>query len=91
VYYGGSPPSAELSKIRAPVLGLYGGNDQRVNASIPAADSTMKSLGKTYDVNVFEGAAHGFLRQQATPAANLEATKKAWPMTIAFFKKHLGA
>jgi carboxymethylenebutenolidase len=93
VYYGTSPPSGELSKIRAPVLGLYAGDDQRVNASIPAADSTMRSLGKTYEINIFEGARHAFLRQQLppAPAANLEATKKAWPLTVAFFKKHLGA
>lgn len=97
VYYGSSPASAELANVKVPVLGLYGGNDQRVNATIPAADSTMKALGKVYEVHIFEGAGHGFLRQQDLPQgqnpanpANLTATQQAWPLTIGFFRKHLG-
>jgi len=91
VYYGTSPASASLSSVKAPVLGLYGGNDARVNATIPPADSTMKALGKTYSPNIFEGAGHGFLRQQSGQnGANLTATQKAWPQTIAWFRKYLG-
>jgi carboxymethylenebutenolidase len=63
-----------------------------VNATIPAADSTMKALGKSYEHHEFPGAGHGFLRQQSgMNGANLEATRKAWPMTVAFFRKHLGS
>jgi len=98
VYYGTSPASAELVNVKAPVLGLYGGNDERVDATIPAADSTMKALGKFYEPHVFAGAGHGFLRAQDLPQgnnagnpANLTATQQAWPLTIAFFKKYLGA
>ena len=98
VYYGTSPASAELANVKVPVLGLYGGSDQRVNATIPAADSTMKALGKVYEVHVFDGAGHGFLRQQDVAQgqnppnpANLTATREAWPLTVAFFRKHLGS
>ena len=91
VYYGTSPASASLSSVKAPVLGLYGGNDARVDATIPPADSTMKALGKTYSPNIFEGAGHGFLRQQSGQnGANLAATQKAWPQTITWFRKYLG-
>lgn len=91
VYYGTSPASDKLSSVRAPVLGLYGGDDARVNATIPAADSTMKALGRSYEHHEFAGAGHGFLRQQSgMNGANLEATRQAWPMTVAFFRKHLG-
>lgn len=90
VYYG-SPPSAELmAGIRAPVLGLYGGNDARINATIPATDSAMKRLGKSYEYHIFEGAGHGFLRGQDSNPANLAASQQAWPRTIAFFKARLG-
>jgi carboxymethylenebutenolidase len=92
VYYGGSPNSAQLGPIKAPVLGLYGGQDPRVNASIPPADSTMKALGKTFEPHIFDGAGHGFLRQQdGLEGKNMEATKQAWPLTVAWFRKHLGA
>ncbi|HEX6574589.1 MAG TPA: dienelactone hydrolase family protein [Gemmatimonadaceae bacterium] len=92
VFYGTSPASEGLTSVKAPVLGLYGGNDARVNATIPAADSTMKALGKTYEKHIYEGAGHGFLRQQGGQAgANLTAAQQAWPATIAWFRRYLGA
>ncbi len=90
VYYGSSPDTTMLAQIDAPVLGLYGGNDERVNATIPAAQRTLDALGKTYDVHIFDGAGHGFLRQQSgQEGANMAATREAWPLTIAFFREHL--
>lgn len=90
VYYGSSPRTADLARINAPVLGLYGGNDARVNATIAPADSAMSALGKSFEYDIFEGAGHGFLRQQdGAEGANLRATRSAWPRTIAFFREHL--
>ncbi|MDQ8153190.1 MAG: dienelactone hydrolase family protein [Gemmatimonadota bacterium] len=88
VYYGTSAARDSMPKIQAPVLGLYGGNDARVNATIGWADSTMKTLNKSYTFSIFEGAGHGFLRAQDQPL-NLEAAKKAWPQTLAFFRDNL--
>ncbi|HEX2077733.1 MAG TPA: dienelactone hydrolase family protein [Longimicrobium sp.] len=90
VYYGTSPASDQLGRVRAPVLGLYGENDARVNATVPPADSTMRALGKVYEHETYPGAGHGFLRQQdGQDGANLAATQAAWPRTIAFFRRHL--
>ena len=94
VYYGGTPGGADFAAIRAPVLGLYGGDDNRVNATIPVAASGMRAVGKSYESHVFPGAGHGFLRAQsdsARRAANSEASAEAWPLTIAFFRQHLGS
>jgi len=91
VYYGTSPRPARLASVRAPVLGLYGSDDARVNATVPAADSAMKALGKTYRAIFYEGAGHGFLRQQdGREGKNLAAARAAWPETIAWFRTHLG-
>ena len=91
VYYGGSPDAEALARIEAPVLGLYGGDDERVNATIAPADQEMKRLGKRYEYEIYEGAGHGFLRQQSgREGANMRATEQAWPRTIAFFKAELG-
>jgi carboxymethylenebutenolidase len=91
VYYGTSPDSAALGGIAAPVLGHYGGDDARVNATIPAAEAEMRRLGKTYEPHVYEGAGHGFLRQQeGREGANLKATRESWPRTVAFLRKLLG-
>ncbi|HEX7090748.1 MAG TPA: dienelactone hydrolase family protein [Longimicrobiales bacterium] len=90
VYYGTSPDPAELGAVRAPVLGLYGGKDARVNATVPPADSAMKALGKTFEYSIFPGAGHGFLRQQdGQGGANLAAAREAWPKTVQWFRQHL--
>ncbi len=91
VYYGTSPSNADLASVRAPVLGLYGEMDARVNATIAPADSTLKALGRSYDWQMYAGAGHGFLRgQEGMNGANLAAAKLAWPKTVGFFRKHLG-
>ena len=91
VYYGTSPATPTLANVKVPVLGLYGGEDARVGATVPPADSAMKALGKRFEPHTFAGAGHGFLRQQdGQNGANLAAARQAWPMTIAFFRSTLG-
>ena len=91
VYYGGSPDTADLARVKVPVLGLYAGDDQRVNATVPRTDTVMRRLGKPYEIHFFEGAGHGFLRQQeGRNGANQAASDKAWPLTISFFRRTLG-
>ena len=91
VYYGTSPSEpASFARIAAPILGLYGGDDARVNATIPAAETEMKKLGKRYTAHVYDGAGHGFLRQQTgRDGANMKASEKAWAATLAFFRETL--
>ena len=91
VFYGGPPSVEAMERITAPVLGLYGGNDARINATIPATDSAMKRVGKFYEYQVFEGAGHGFLRAQDASEPNAAASLQAWPRTVAFLRGKLGA
>ena len=90
VYYGTAPPDlSTLATVKAPVLGLYGGNDARVDTTIEATAAKMKELGKVYEPHVFDGAGHGFLRaQDAQDGANSRAARQAWSMTIAFLRKY---
>jgi carboxymethylenebutenolidase len=90
VYYGTAPETADLARIKAPVLGHYGGDDARVDATIAPAEAEMKRLGKTFEPHVYDGAGHGFLRAQSgRDGANLRATQAAWPRTIAFLRDRL--
>jgi carboxymethylenebutenolidase len=91
VYYGTSPEAADLARIKAPVLGLYGSDDERVNATVGPAEAEMKKLGKaTFEPHTYEGAGHGFLRaQEGREMANFKATQQAWPRTLAFLREHL--
>ncbi len=90
VYYGTSPGDTDAyAQINAAVLGLYGGDDARVNATIPTAEGEMARLGKTYEPNIYEGAGHGFLRaQEDRDGGNMMATEQAWPRTVEFLRQH---
>jgi carboxymethylenebutenolidase len=91
VYYGTSPADSLLPQVKVPVLGLYGGEDARVGATVPPAQAAMQALGKTFEPHTFAGAGHGFLRQQdGQNGANLAAAREAWPLTVGFFRTHLG-
>jgi carboxymethylenebutenolidase len=91
VFYGVSPSEpAAYARIGAPVLGNYAGDDARVDATIPTAETEMKKLGKSYTAKVYPGAGHGFLRQQTgRDGANLKAAGEAWPATLALFRDRL--
>ncbi len=92
VYYGSSPRTESLGSVKAPILGLYGGNDARVNTTIAPAAEALKAAGKSFEAITYDGAAHGFLRQQSgQDGANLKASQMAWPRTIEFFRQKLGA
>ena len=78
VFYGTGPDSAEaIAKIKCPVYGFYGGNDARVDQTIPKSQELMKAAGKTYEPVVYEGAGHGFMRAGEDPGDKVEANKKA--------------
>lgn len=101
VFYGsapasadGTPDSAALTKIAAPVYGFYAGNDARINATLPKTIDALKQLNKKYDPVTYEGAGHGFMRagdapEPTAPAAtgNREADDKA----TADYQKNLAA
>ena len=90
VFYGTSPEAGDLTRVKATVLGHYGGDDARVNATVGPAEAEMKKLGKTYEAHTYEGAGHGFLRaQDGREGANLKATQKAWPRTLEVLRENL--
>ena len=46
VYYGSAPDAPALANVKAPVLGLYGGDDARVNATIEPACGGAEEAGQ---------------------------------------------
>lgn len=97
VFYGSLPgatadsvPEDRIARINAPVLGLYAGNDARINATLPPTIAAMMKLNKTYEYHTFEGAGHGFTsRQDGAGGANLRAATQAWPLALSFLQRHL--
>jgi carboxymethylenebutenolidase len=91
VYYGTSPRDPRsFQELKVPVLGLYGENDNRVTSTVEATAEAMETAGKEFTQHVYEGAGHGFLRQQGgQDGANRRAAEAAWKETITFLKKQL--
>jgi carboxymethylenebutenolidase len=91
VFYGPPPAKEAMSRIKAPVYGFYGGNDARINATIPDTTAAMKAAGKTYDPVTYDGAGHGFMRAGETPddpnPANKTAREQAWQRWKALLAK----
>lgn len=78
VFYGTAPENADdLKKIKIPVYGFYGGNDNRVNATIEKTQAVMKEAGLTYEYEIYDGAGHAFMRSGAASDGD-EANKKAY-------------
>jgi carboxymethylenebutenolidase len=89
ILYYGAPPKSGLDKITAPILGCYGGDDGRITATVEPTKRLMSELKKSYAPMIFDGAGHGFLRQQNAKPANAKAAREAWDETIKFLKKNL--
>jgi carboxymethylenebutenolidase len=91
VFYGTGPENKEaIARIQAPVYGFYGGNDARVNATIPGTVELMRGAGKKYEPVTYEGAGHGFMRSGEEPdaqPADRKAREEGWARWVALMKK----
>ncbi len=94
VFYGTAPKKREdISRIKCPVFGFYGGNDGRVNATLPETTDLMKEAGKTFEPVIYDGAGHAFMRLGETSAgteANRKARQEAWNRWKSLLKKIRG-
>jgi carboxymethylenebutenolidase len=92
VFYGAPPAPPDMSRIACPVYGFYGGDDNRITSTVPKTTERMKTAGKTYEPETYEGAGHGFMRAGADPtstASNKVANKKAHDEAWARWKELL--
>jgi len=87
VFYGTAP--SDVTPITAPVYGFYGGNDARVDATIPATTEAMKAAGKVYEPVTYDGAGHGFMRAGEDPTNNNPGNKTAREQGLARLVKLL--
>jgi carboxymethylenebutenolidase len=87
-FYGAAAPTADVPKIRAPLLIQLAENDPRINAMYPAFQEALKAAEVAHEVHTYPGTQHGF-HNNSTPRYNEAAAKLAWERTVAHFRKHL--
>lgn len=79
----------QADKIQAPMMFMYGTEDQLIAADehqrVALAMSTAK---KSYAINVFAGAPHGFDSDRRANY-NAAAAEEAWDRTLQFFDRHV--
>jgi carboxymethylenebutenolidase len=87
-FYGSSPNTADVARIRCPIMVQAAETDERINASWPAYEEALKAAGVTYERHLYPGTQHGF-NNDTTPRYDAEAAKLAWERTVAFFNRHV--
>ncbi|UCF88961.1 MAG: dienelactone hydrolase family protein [bacterium] len=91
VFYGTGPEDAgAYGRITAPVYGFYGGDDARVNQTVPASAEEMKKAGKTYETVTYDGAGHAFMRtgeDESPKEANKKAMEQSWVRWLGILEK----
>ena len=83
-FYGPFPEGANLKGIKADVLGVYGGLDERVNATRDAARAALKAANLDYQIVTFTEAGHAFFNETGA-RFNAPASEEAWHRVLNLF------
>jgi carboxymethylenebutenolidase len=89
-FYGTAPPLDAVPNIQAAVLGIYAGEDTRVNATIPDLVAALTAAGKTFEIEVYPGVQHAFFNDTGD-RYNADAARAAWQRTLGWFNTYLNA
>jgi len=87
-FYGSQPAPEDVPKIKAAMLIHYAGDDQRINAGIPAFEEALKKAGVEHTIHMYEGAGHAFMNDTGQ-RYHKEAADLAWKRTVDFLKAKL--
>jgi carboxymethylenebutenolidase len=91
IYYGRLVTEPEeLSKIKWPVLGIFGNQDQSIPVeTVQKFEEALNVNGITNEIYIYEGIGHAFANPSGDNYAPQE-TQDAWEKTVSFLKEHLG-
>jgi carboxymethylenebutenolidase len=83
-FYGPFPEGGDLRGTRAAVLGVYGGDDERVNATQPAAKAALEAARLEHELLTFTLAGHAFFNDTGM-RFNPHAATEAWRRVLNWF------
>ncbi|MGH9772439.1 MAG: dienelactone hydrolase family protein [Candidatus Acidiferrales bacterium] len=86
VNYGSLPTEpADIQKINARVLGIFGSLDRGIPPDqVRAFEKSMRTVKKQIDIKIYDGAAHAFENPANKSGYRPEATDDAWLRTLTF-------
>ncbi len=90
-FYGSPLTPEQATQVKAPVLGLYGAQDQGIPISgVRAMQAALDQAGIKNEFHIYEGVGHAFFND-TRPSYNPEAAADAWVRTLAWLRDHLAA
>lgn len=84
IYYGASPDMSAMESLHCPLIGFYGGLDERINATVPAFEEFLRGAGRRFEAHVYPGAPHAFFND-TRPSYRVDAARDAWARTLKLF------
>jgi carboxymethylenebutenolidase len=90
VFYGNAPTEdSQFASITKPVYGFYAENDARINSELERVETSMKSLGKLFEYEIYAGSGHAYMRSGDDPngsEANVAARNDSWKRLLELLK-----
>ena len=87
--FGVDGPLERAGEIRAPLLGLFGGDDQAIPVEqVEDFDRRLTAAGLDHEIHVYPGAPHSFFDRRFEDYA--EACDDAWRRMLGFLQRHMG-
>jgi carboxymethylenebutenolidase len=85
---GAKSPLDVARELKAPVIGLYGGQDHGIPlAQVEQMREALRQAGKPSEIHVYPEAGHAF-NADYRPSYNEAAAKDAWGKMLAWFRKY---
>ena len=88
-FYGPAPDPAEAARVRAAMLIVLAGLDERVNATGVPWVAALRAAGKTVESTTYPNVNHAFHNDTSAMRYDRAAAEAAWAATLAFFARHL--
>lgn len=81
---------AQLKKINAKILGIFGGQDRGIPPdSVRTFEQQLKKLGKSIEIKIYPDAGHAFENPNNKGGYRAEDAQDAWKLTLDFLSKNL--
>jgi len=78
-----------VAAIKIPLLLHYAGQDERINAAVPAFEAALKAAKVRYQAFTYEGVQHAFNNDTNAARYNEEAAALSWVRTVTFLRQNL--
>ena len=90
IFYGENPkPIEQIKGVKGAVMGLYGGEDVRINIHLHELVKELAENKIPFTVKTYPGARHAFFDDTSAQTYNKDAAEDSWQMVRDFFRKHI--